>query len=175
MQPFRGVHSTIPRSRGFFRRDYLELLIWVPAAHWQYTTETGCAKSSLVAEPPGGGLRIPRLERGPRLHTDRFPGRRIFEAPSSEMIANMPATLRRARVNRPTFQCFRSFQYRHAAELLLDHALASIEHLSEVGSLSVGPKIFWWLHRQRFAVEKRWKPVEINSRRGPGHCRTEKP
>jgi hypothetical protein len=52
MQPFSGAHSTTPRSRGFFRRDYLELLIWVPAARWQYTTETGCAKSSLVAEPP---------------------------------------------------------------------------------------------------------------------------
>ncbi len=27
-----GAHSTTPRSRGFFRRDYLELLIWVPAS-----------------------------------------------------------------------------------------------------------------------------------------------
>jgi hypothetical protein len=32
MQPFSGAHSTTPRSRGFFRRDYLELLIGVPAS-----------------------------------------------------------------------------------------------------------------------------------------------
>src|SRR5260370_35146309 len=42
------------------------------------------------------------------------------------------------------------------------------------GSLSVGPKILWWLHRQRFAVERRWALVETNSRRALSHCRTGK-
>src|SRR6266446_2592232 len=54
-------------------------------------------------------------------------------------------------------------------------ALSKSINLLRRGSLSVGPKILWWLHRQRFAVERRWTLVEINSRRGPGHCRTEKP
>src|SRR5258708_28053368 len=52
-----------------------------------------------------------------------------------------------------------------------------VEEHQPIGArlLSVGPKILWWPHRQRFAVEKRWTLVEINSRRRPGHCRTEKP